>query len=337
MDSKRKVAVVGAYGHTGKFVVAELHRRGLAANLIGRDAGKLAVLAERYPDSDIRVASVDDPASLEAAISGTEVIINCAGPFMDTAKQVIDVAIRLRIPYLDVAAEQVAVLDTFESYSSLARDASITVIPAVAFYGGLADLLATTAMADWKSADEILIAVALDSWNPTRGTRLTGERHVGQRFLFSNGKLERGDLPGRRDWNFPAPFGQQDVDGISLAEAITLPQHLNVREIRAYLNASALSDVRSAATPPPTPADDSGRSAQIFLMEVVVRKDDRERRTTASGRDIYASTAPIVVEAAIRVINGLVKKTGVLAAGEAFDAESFLQSLSPEITVRVAG
>ena len=48
------------------------------------------------------------------------------------------------------------------------------------------------------------------------------------------------------------------------------------------------------------------------------------------GRDIYAVSAPIVVEAAQRVVNGLAKATGVVAAGQAFDARDFLKSLCPE-------
>ena len=36
----RTVAVFGAYRHTGRFVAAELHRRGIAAILSGRDEGR---------------------------------------------------------------------------------------------------------------------------------------------------------------------------------------------------------------------------------------------------------------------------------------------------------
>jgi len=64
-------------------------------------------------------------------------------------------------------------------------------------------------------ADEICIAVALDSWKPTRGTRLTGERNHGRRFILSNNKLVRADPPPGhvRDANFdaeiPLGFGEQ--------------------------------------------------------------------------------------------------------------------------------
>ena len=33
-------------------------------------------------------------------------------------------------------------------------------------------------------ADEICTAVALDRWQPTGGTRLTGQRNAGQQFIF---------------------------------------------------------------------------------------------------------------------------------------------------------
>lgn len=329
MFSSRAVTVFGAYGHTGRFVVSQLRQRGWTPILSGRDANKLNATAAEHPGSEVRVASVDDPQSLDRAISGADAIINCAGPFLDTAAPIIEVAIRSGIHYLDVAAEQAAVLAVFDRFASAARDAGIVVAPAMAFYGGLGDLLATAAMGEWDSVDEICIAVALDSWRPTRGTRLTGERNPGRHFIFSNNRLERADPPPPRKWNFPVPFGEQDVVGLSLAETITIPRHLRTPEVRVYINLTPITDIRNPDTPAPTPTDESGRSSQIFVMEAIARRGNTERRAMVRGRDIYAITAPIVVEATHRVLNGLAKANGVLAAGEAFDAPDFLRSLSP--------
>jgi len=329
MTLNQTVAVFGAYGHTGRFVVSELRKRGWTPILSGRDADKLNAVGNAHRELEVRVASVDDPASLDRAISGARAVINCAGPFIDTAAPVIEAALRARIHYLDVAAEQLAVLATFERFADVARDAGIVIAPAMAFYGGLADLLATAAIGNWAAADEICIAIALDSWEPTRGTRLTGQRNPGRRFVFSDNRLERADPPPGRTWNFPAPFGPQDVVGLSLAESIIIPRHLSTPEIRAYINLAPLTDLRNPDTPPPTAADESGRSAQIFLVDVVVRKGEEERRAVARGRDIYAITAPIVVEATQRVVNGLARTIGVAAAGDLFDARDFLRSLCP--------
>src|SRR4051794_17380550 len=105
MKSGHAVAVFGAYGHTGRFVVAELRDRGFVPVLSGRDAGKLRALAASVPGLDARPASVDDPASLDRALAGTAAVINCAGPFASTSAPVIEAALRAGIPYVDVAAE----------------------------------------------------------------------------------------------------------------------------------------------------------------------------------------------------------------------------------------
>jgi hypothetical protein len=277
----------------------------------------------------MRVATTSDPASLDHAISGAAAVINCAGPFVDTAAPLVEAALRSGIHYLDVAAEQPAVLALFERFAEAARNVGLVVAPAMGFYGGLGDLLATETMGGWAEADEICVAVALDSWQPTRGTRLTGQRNPGQHFSFSKNRLERADPPPRRLWNFPAPFGPQDVEGLSLAETVLISRHVRTPEIRVYINVAPLTDIRNPDTPAPSAVDESGRSSQVFVMDAIARRGSETRRTVARGRDIYAITAPIVVEATERVVKGSVKATGVVAAGEVFDARDFLRSLSP--------
>lgn len=326
-----KIVVFGASGHTGRFVVSELARRGLTAVLAGRDSEKLFALQKTHPAFEIRVGSIDDPASLDRALLGASLVINCAGPFVDTAAPVIQAALRARIHYLDVSAEQAVALAAFEKFSDAARTAGVLIMPSVAFYGALGDLLATAAMRNWSTADEIQIAMALDSWRPTRGTRLTGQRNTGRRLVFSNNRLSPiADPPPKLKWTFPAPFGRQEVIALPLAETVIISRHLRIPEIRAYINLAPLDDLHNPNTPAPTPADERGRSAQEFLMEVRVHKGGEERCAIAAGRDIYAVTAPIVVEAAERILAGETRATGVAAPGEIFNAEAFLQALSPE-------
>jgi hypothetical protein len=65
-------------------------------------------------------------------------------------------------------------------------------------------------------------------------------------------------------------------------------------------------------------------------VDVVARNGKLEHRVTVRGRDIYAVTAPLVVEATQRILNGMVPTGGVFAPGAIFDARDFLQSLAPE-------
>jgi uncharacterized protein YbjT (DUF2867 family) len=330
-ESGRLVAVFGASGHTGRFVVAELLRRGFRPIPIGRDAARLAASGFQEFCMENRTAKVEDPASLDRALAGAAAVINCAGPFLDTAEPLVAAALRARVHYLDVTAEQASALATFERFADAARDARIVVAPAMGFYGGLGDLLATAAMGDWASADEIRIGIALDSWRPTLGTRLTGQRNTAARLVISSGKLApMGNPPPASSWTFPEPFGVQDVTEVPLTEIVVIGRHLRVSHLHTYLNLAPLRDLRDSTTPPPEAADETGRSAQIFLVDVTVRNGTDTRRAIARGRDIYAFTAPLVVEAAQRILEGTAEGVGVLAPGEMFDAPSFLRALAPE-------
>lgn len=341
MGSGLTVAVFGAYGHTGRFVVARLRERGFVPVLSGRDAGRLRELAASEPGIEVRPATVDDPASLDRALAGAAAVVNCAGPFATTAGPVIEAALRAGIPYVDVAAEIEANADTFAHFGDRARDAGAVVVPAMAFYGGLGDLLVTAAMDDWTSADEVHIAYGLDGWHPTAGTRAAGavsrQRRDGRRVRYANGRLEyRDDAPPALEWSFPDPMGTRSVIGeFTMADVVTVPSHLSVPEVRTYMTVEAARDIAAPDTPPPAPVDEQGRSAQTFLVDVVVRSGDRERRAVARGRDIYAVTAPLVVEAVDRILTGRTRTTGVASAGELFDAPGFLQALSAHLSVEL--
>lgn len=331
------VAVYGAYGHTGRFVVAELREREYTPLLLGRDPDRLQAVAE--PGNEPRQASVDDPAALDRALAGAAAVINCAGPFATTAAPLVEAALRAGIPYVDVAAEIEANLDTFTHFAARAEAAGILVVPAMAFYGGLGDLLVTAAMGDWTAADEVHIAYGLSSWHPTAGTLAAGSvssaRRGGRRVRYRGGRVEYHDdaLP-TVEWPFPEPLGPQQVIGeFSMADIVTVPSHLAVPEVRTYMAAKAAADLTAPDARAPAAVDEHGRSAQTFVVDVVVRAGGAERRITAAGQDIYAISAPLAVEAVDRALTGRTRTTGVASAGAAFDARDFLDALSAHLAL----
>ena len=318
------VVVYGATGHTGRFVVEELQRQGIPTVVSGRDA---ATLAAKWGHLDVRTAAVDDPSALDRALTGAVAVINCAGPFAVTADPVIEAAARARIPYVDVAAEIEANVSTF------ARRSETPVVPAMAFYGGLGDLLTTAAMGDWTTADEAHIAYGLSSWHPTAGTLAAGkvsrERRNGRRLRFTGGALQyHDDKPTQEDWTFPEPLGSRRViPEFTMADVITIPSHLAVPEVRTYMTVEAAGDLFAADTPAPVAVDKLGRSDQTFVVDVRVRTGDKELRATARGQDIYAISAPLAVDAVRRILAGENRSTGVASAGAMFDATEFLRGL----------
>ncbi|BDU18507.1 saccharopine dehydrogenase family protein [Lysobacter auxotrophicus] len=324
------VLVYGATGHTGRFIVAELLRRGRTPVLCGRDVVRLAEMAREFPGLTCHVASIDDADALDKACRGAAAVINAAGPFLDTAQPLLDAALRNGAHYFDTSAEQGAAVHVFEQ-DARAKAAGIVAIPSVAFYGAFADLLATAAMGDWERADAIDIAVGLDGWHPTRGTRITGERNRAVRWIVEGGELRPlPDPVPTREWEFPAPLGPQDTVMLTLSEIVSIARHLRSSKVHSYMNLAPLRDLRDPSTPQPVAADDRGRSSQQFVLDVRVQRDGLTRRAVAQGRDIYAVTAPLIVEALDRVLAGEVRHPGAWAAGEVFDAAQFLRTLAQE-------
>ncbi len=324
-STTRFIAVYGATGHTGQFVVREAQRRELPVVAVGRSAARLD---ETIPPAVARrVALLDDPVSLGQAFAGCAVVINCSGPFLDTAAPVAQAALRAGCHYLDVTAEQASAQASFADFDAPARAANRVVIPAAGFYGGLADLLAS-ALASAGDIDEITVAIALDRWWPTAGTRKTGERNTVPRVVVTNGRLASlvpsAEVP---DWVFSPPLGRQPMVDLPFSEVITLAHHLKVGAIRSLLNRSALDDIRDASTPPPTAADTSGRSAQRFELAVQLAQGDVTKTAGVRGQDIYAVTAPIVIEAAQRLLAPSYRHSGALALAEAVDPVELLRAL----------
>jgi len=334
MMKSHSVAVYGANGHTGRFVAGALERRGVAVRRIARRAPTESISPQDGGPSAWASASCDDPDTFDRALAGMDAVINCAGPFLDTAPAVVESALRVGAHYLDIAAEQRAVRQTLATYGGEAMHKGLVVLPAMAFYGGLADLLVAQLCAGLRIVDEILIGVALDYWHPTAGTRRTGERNTARRLIVSGGRLAPLPAsPARELWRFPPPFGDQQVTAVPLSEIITISRHISARRIESFMNEAPLQDLSRADTPPPTSMEVGGKSTQRFVMDVVASGGGISKRIAAFGRDIYAVTAPLVVEACMRVLSQKPCRGGTFAPAELFDPRDFLMALSADIRV----
>src|SRR2546426_4899070 len=326
-ETKPAVAVIGATGYPGRFVVADLLRRGITPIAIARNAAALE--AANFDKKVVRrQATVDDAASLDRALQGAQAVINTAGPFIDTADPVASAALRAKMHYVDVAAEQVPTGKLFEKFDEPARKAGIVVLPAMAFFGGLADLMVTALMQDWDAADSVETLIGFDSWHPTQGTRNTIERKSVGNMVLTGGHLTPApSSPAQKKWKFAEPVGDQVVLEMPFSETLLIARHVKTAVHHNYLTQVAIADVLDPSTPPPKAADARGRSAQNFVVEVVVTRGDDQRRACTRGRDGYAVTAPLTGEAVERLLKGQFTSAGAHAPGEIFDAKAILAAL----------
>src|SRR2546427_706668 len=233
--------------------------------------------------------------------------------------------------YVDIAAEQVSTSQLFEQFDAPARQAGIVVLPAMAFFGGLADLMVTALMQDWDAADSVETLIGFDSWHPTQGTRNTIERKSVGNLVFTGGRLTPApSSPAQKTWHFAEPVGDQVVLEMPFSETLLIARHVKTAVHHNYLTQVAITDVLDPSTPPPKAADAMGRSAQNFVVEVVVTRGDDQRRAFTRGRDGYAVTAPLTGEAVERLLTGKFRAAGAHAPGEIFEAEELLTALGPD-------
>jgi short subunit dehydrogenase-like uncharacterized protein len=132
--------IYGASGYTGRLTCEEARSLGLDLIVGGRSATKLASLGASL-GVPYRVFGLDDPSAVDSAFSGIGVLLNCAGPFHQTAEPLMDACIRNGVHYLDISAE----LDTYilaERKSDEAKQANVMLLPgcggSVAMLGCLA-------------------------------------------------------------------------------------------------------------------------------------------------------------------------------------------------------
>jgi hypothetical protein len=327
MRIEEKVAVIGGTGYFGGFVIAELQRRGASPVAVSRDL--TAFDSAGFPADVARIqADAQDDSALDRTLDGARLVINCAGPFSETTAPVIAAAIRAGISYVDVCAEQAVTNATFEVFDLAARKAGVAVVPSVGFFGGLADLLVTTTLDEWGSADAVDVHTGLSQWRPTRGTRAIFDQRSGSANIIGGTALALAPVERRHGvWDFGGPPGGQFPIQASSSESILIPRHLVIGELNGFLAASTPAEVFDPNASAIGHGALDGSARQDFGIEVVARKGHATCRVSVQGHDSRALTARMIGEAAERLLDGRIRHIGVRAPGEIFDAADFLQAI----------
>jgi short subunit dehydrogenase-like uncharacterized protein len=350
------VAVYGATGYTGRLVAAELDRRGADFVLAGRSAAKLDALAAELGGRPRTAAvSLDDRAALRELLEPCAVVIACAGPFTLHGEPVVAAAVEAGIHYLDTTGEQPFIQRVFQAYGPRAESAGCALVPAMGFDYVPGDMLAAVTAEGMGPLDEVTLAYSVRGFGATRGTMLSGmEMLKGGDVEYRDGAWRPASQSvGRGTWEFPAPVGRQRMVRYPAGEQITVPRHVETRNVRTMLSAkSALPGPAADAAPilmPPfqvalrTPLrralgalvsrlpegpDAEARRAARFMISCEARAGARRRRGTVTGADPYGLTAFGIAHAALLAAAPGYEGAGALAPSQAFDPHEFLEALA---------
>ncbi|SFK40877.1 saccharopine dehydrogenase family protein [Methylocapsa palsarum] len=183
--------IYGANGYTGELIAREAKRRGAAPVLAGRNGVSIAALATEL-DLPSKVFSLDAPTDLAAALDGTGLVLNCAGPFSKTAVPLMRACLAARAHYLDITGE-IEILEGAHRFDAEARAAGIILCPGVGFDVAPTDCVALMLKTALPDAHELALGFET-AHKMSQGTAKTLIESLGK-----SGKVRRdgkiADLP----------------------------------------------------------------------------------------------------------------------------------------------
>jgi len=163
--------IYGANGYTGRLIVDLARKQGMTPILAGRNSQSILELAKSTGLSG-DIFDLSDSHRVARRIKGLDLVLNCAGPFSHTAKQMLNACIASKVSYLDITGE----IDVFEMVFRLERqvqDAGICAIPGVGFDVVPTDTLANLLKAKLPNASRLVLAFNAQNGSPSPGTAKT--------------------------------------------------------------------------------------------------------------------------------------------------------------------
>lgn len=332
MICRTKVAVYGASGHTGQLVAEELVARGHEPLLVGRNHDALERVARNLKGAcTIATAEVGDANTLHAVLEGAGVLINCAGPHGDTSFPLALAAIDSGAHYLDTnAVEQLAAKRLLDDLSRAAVHAGVAVVPGMATFGGLGDLLASEVARGFSPVATMTVAYSVDGWIPTRGSMVTASRTQGApRLTFQAGHFSEELEPARiKAFDFGHPIGVRDVvENYPGVDVAMIPQHVLGDAVAVHMTLSTLQEFRAVDPAVAASTGAQARKMTDFAVLVEARRGSGIRRMIARGKDIYGFTATMMGTAIDLLASGAAR-AGVLSPAQLFKADAFLEALA---------
>jgi short subunit dehydrogenase-like uncharacterized protein len=149
--------IYGATGYVGRAAAALAVERGLQPVLAARSES-VRDLADELGTEAV-IVEVDDVAGLTATLADQPVVLNCAGPFHRTYRQLFDACLATGTHYLDITGEPM-VVEAAAAADAAAKAAGVMLLPAIGFDAVPTDCLAAHLVRRLPTATHLRLALA---------------------------------------------------------------------------------------------------------------------------------------------------------------------------------
>ncbi len=240
MEEDEMITVIGATGFTGTLIAQLLDKEQVPLRLTGRDRAKLDALGSSLSSNAEKIVlDVTDLSGLKTAIAGSDVVINCAGPFTTFGLKVAETVINAGVSYLDITGEQQYIAQVIERFNALAIKNECTAIPSCAFEYAMVDTAAAMMHQQLGGLTSIEATYFIEGMYTSRGTKRSIICALeSPSFQLRNGTLTK--IPGGESSPFPVDKNKT-VQRFPFpgGEVYLLPLHIPIKNISTFLTAEA--------------------------------------------------------------------------------------------------
>lgn len=320
--SKQKLILYGANGYTGKLILEQFQKQNLPGPLlVGRNQAAISKLADEN-NLDFEISTAVDIEKVLKRYKEVVLLVNAAGPFVETAKPIAEACIRFGVHYIDVTGE-ITVFQQLLNLNKKAKEKGVMILPGAGFDVVPTDCMAVNLKEEMPEAKSITLAFAGLGGGLSRGTARTAIKQMGNKtWVREQGELKQiswNSSPLQIDFGhfkgtcLPIPWGDLQTAWVST----------HVPNIRVYIPFSTkirkwismgtklaqvgiikrllLWYVGSKITGPTSAQREKAQTHIIGIAKNEVGKHVRKHLVTPDG---YTFTALSVAEMTKRILKG---------------------------------
>ncbi|KAJ5087578.1 NAD(P)-binding protein [Penicillium angulare] len=311
--------IYGATGYTGRMVSEHAKTIGLDFAIAGRTESKLKDMASRL-NVPYYAFDLHGTAILDSNLKDTFAILNCAGPYMQTAKPLMEACIRNGTHYLDISAE-VASYQQAQQYDDAAKEGGIMLLPGCGGSVAMLGCLASHVISQVKNPQTIDIALHV-AGSMSRGSAISASNMKVGCLQLIDGNLVEQDTSTTADFDFDDGNGSVASFPVTLPDLLTISKSSNIANVRTFAHVSGTSfPTGEIELLPDGPTAAERDAAPYHAVAVVTSEDGIIRRAALHTLNGYTFTCLASVEAARRVLENETRKgfqTPVMIFGKDF-------------------
>ena len=220
----QRVLILGGRGRIGSSVAQDISKY-TQANIvfIGRTTA-----IETHQDTSLQYLALDlaETEKLREAISNTNLVVHCAGPFHYRDTTVLQICIEQGVNYVDVSDHR-SYTSKVLALQEQAAEKGITAVINTGIFPGISNSMVRQCVEKFDVPEEIHLSYVVSS-SGGAGVTVMRTTFLGLQNPFEaliNGKWEKvKPYTGRETINFPQPYGKSGVYWFDMPETFTLPK-----------------------------------------------------------------------------------------------------------------